>query len=913
MAGKKKDSDQGSLFPETNDLNEAKSSSPAKESQSSDKATGETTEESKNTDETSLTASTETPPGFEIHETVNPEENSTVIEIEAEPPIEEAPVDPTDIVEQALVAEEDKADELTLAYFASRSFLEYAISVVKGRALPEVSDGQKPVQRRILYAMKRMGLSYDSKQVKSARIVGDVLGKYHPHGDAAAYDAMVRMAQDFTLRYPLVDGQGNFGSADGDGAAHMRYTEARLSKYADLLLDELDAGSTTFVPNYDGAFKEPVLLPARLPFLLLNGSTGIAVGMATEIPSHNMKEVADAAVLLIKNPNATLDDILKVMPAPDFPGGGQITASPNEIREAYSTGYGSITMRARYKYEELARGQWQLVVNELPAKIGAQQVLSEIDTLTNPKPPSGKKTLTAKQQTEKALMLSFLDSVRDESDKNNPVRLVFEPKSKSVNRDEFLALLLSKTSLDTSVKFNSVAIGIDGKPRQKGIIEILSEWITFRIRTVTKRLETRLGILRDRIHVLEGRLLIILNIDDVIHLIREANDPKAELIKRYALTDEQAEDILELKLRQLANLDEIKLQKEINKLKNEEQNLTSILENESKLRKLLITEIKADAKKYGDERRTLVQEAENAIVAQKVIDEPMTVIISEKGFVRARSGHGADLSLISFKLGDSLQSAFECRSTDELVILSASGRAYSVPVSELPSGKGNGIHINSFIQLQPGDSPKGYFAGTSNTNLLIASSEGFGFVCTAEDLYSRSKVGKTFFTVGEGYETLPIRPFTPLHCWVAVLSNKGRLLTFGIEEVRALSKGGKGVELMLMDTAAGEKMVAARPITPNGVVVQGIGRGDKVQEKVIGPNLIESYRGRRRRKGAFVSASWQFTDLLQSKMDEKAEEKKAAVEAKINAPGLTPEEIKRLLEDGVDPSEKDDEDDPSLF
>ncbi len=805
-------------------------------------------------------------------------EGSTEQEIPTEKDV--SAVDPMTIIEEALVSEEESDEELTLAYFASRAYLEYAISVVKDRAIPDVSDGQKPVQRRILYAMKRMGLTYNSKQVKSARIVGDVLGKYHPHGDSAAYDAMVRMAQDFTLRYPLVDGQGNFGSADGDGAAHMRYTEARLSQYADLLLDELDQGSTVFKANYDGAFEEPELLPARLPFLLLNGASGIAVGLATEIPSHNMREVADAVVMLINKPNSTLDDVLQVMPAPDFPGGAQIISSQKEIRNAYETGYGTIKLRARYHFEELTKGNWQLVVTELPYKIGAQVVLSEIESLTNPKPAKGRSKPTAQQLKDKAFVLSMLDVVRDESDKINPVRLVFEPKTRAINRDEFLSMLLVKTSLETNCKFNTVAIGIDGKPCQKGLLDILAEWITFRLRTVTMRLETRLKGVLERTHLLEGRLIIILDIENVIRLVREAKDPKAQLMKTYSLTDEQAEDILELKLRQLASLDEIKLQKEVEKLKEEEQDIIAILNNENKLRKLVASEVKADAKKYGDERRTLVKEASSAVVEQKITDEPVTVIISEKGFLRARTGHNCDPASMNFKLGDSLKAAFECRTVDPLVVLSELGQVYTIPVSDLPGARGDGTHINSFIQLQPNDRPISYFAGSIDTKILLSSTEGMGLVCTVGNLLSRNKSGKTFFTVGEGFNPLPLRPFTALQCWLATLSNSGRLLVFNIEEVRSLPSGGKGVELMQL--MHGESLVATLPVTPNGFVVCGLGRGNKPQEQTIGPRLIEDYRAKRRRKGKSLNVKWKLVNLQPSKLDERIEDKKANAEVKSN-------------------------------
>ena len=529
-----------------------------------------------------------------------------------------APAQPrgSDIVEEALKHADTDCDELTLAYFASRAYLEYAISVVKGRALPDVCDGMKPVQRRILYAMKRLGLNPDVKTVKSARVVGEVLGKYHPHGDLAAYDAMVRLAQDFTMRYPLVQGQGNFGSADGDGAAAMRYTEVRLSKYADLLLGELDKGTVKFIPNYDGTHKEPVLLPARLPVLLLNGSSGIAVGMATEIPSHNLTEVGEAAIEVIRNPEITTDELLEIVKGPDFPGGAQVISSASDIKNVYRSGYGNLQVRATYHFEELSRGQWQLVFDSVPYKVSVMKVMSELEALTNPKAPQGKKSLTAKQQQDKQLIMNVMSGMRDESSAEAPVRLVIDPKSKSIDREELVSTILSKTSLETSCKFNLVVIGIDGKPRQKGLKDILSEWVSFRLRTVRARSQTSLNEAEARIHTLEGRLIVLVDIEEVIRIIRGADDPKKELITHFGLSDTQAEDILEIKLRQLASLDEVKLRKELEKLRNEAERLRGLLTDEKKLRREVTKEIRQDIDTYGDERRTLIEEAKGASIAK---------------------------------------------------------------------------------------------------------------------------------------------------------------------------------------------------------------------------------------------------------------------------------------------------------
>lgn len=777
-----------------------------------------------------------------------------------------APAQPrgSDIVEEALKHADTDCDELTLAYFASRAYLEYAISVVKGRALPDVCDGMKPVQRRILYAMKRLGLNPDVKTVKSARVVGEVLGKYHPHGDSAAYDAMVRLAQDFTMRYPLVQGQGNFGSADGDGAAAMRYTEVRLSKYADLLLGELDKGTVKFIPNYDGTHKEPVLLPARLPVLLLNGSSGIAVGMATEIPSHNLTEVGEAAIEVIRNPEITTDELLEIVKGPDFPGGAQVISSASDIKNVYRSGYGNLQVRATYHFEELSRGQWQLVFDSVPYKVSVMKVMSELEALTNPKAPQGKKSLTAKQQQDKQLIMNVMSGMRDESSAEAPVRLVIDPKSKSIDREELVSTILSKTSLETSCKFNLVVIGIDGKPRQKGLKDILSEWVSFRLRTVRARSQTSLNEAEARIHTLEGRLIVLVDIEEVIRIIRGTDDPKKELITHFGLSDTQAEDILEIKLRQLASLDEVKLRKELEKLRNEAERLRGLLTDEKKLRREVTKEIRQDIDTYGDERRTLIEEAKGASIAKQVIDEPVTVIVSEKGFLRSRQGHGFDARAMNFKLGDKYRCSVECRSVDNLYILSNTGRIYSIPVSSLPSARGEGTHVSAFVQFQDGDVPFDYICGAPDTVLLFTSDAAMGFFCKMSDLAVRQRGGKSFFIL-DGAKPLPVQVSTPLTGWIAALSSSGRLVVFTTDELRALSSGGKGTTIMALQDD--EKLVAAVPISPNGVVVVGKGRGGKIQELLVGPRSIEDYRTRRGRKGRFVEAKWEFLGLKPYKLE----------------------------------------------
>ena len=747
----------------------------------------------------------------------------------------------------------DGSDSLTLARFAQRAYLDYAISVVKGRALPDGADGQKPVQRRILFAMNEMGLVAGARPVKSARVVGDVLGRFHPHGDQAAYDAMVRMAQDFSLRYPLVDGQGNFGSRDGDGAAAMRYTEARLTPIARLLLDEIDEGTVDFMPNYDGSTQEPRLLPARLPFVLLNGASGIAVGMATEIPSHNLREVAAATLLLLGSPKASLDEVLAKLPAPDFPGGGQIISSRSDIRDIYTSGRGSLKVRARYEFEELARGQWQLVVTELPPSASAQRVLEEIEELTNPKVKAGKKALTAEQQQTKQLMLSVLDTVRDESGKDAAVRLVFEPRTSKVDRDEFVRTLLAQTSMETGAPINLVMIGRDGRPRCKPLNEILLEWIEFRVDTMRRRSQHRLQKVEDRIHILEGRQAVLLNIDKVIKLIRNSDEPKADLIKAFKLTERQAEDILEIRLRQLARLEGLKIEQELAELRKEEGGLRKLLGSDALLRKQVAREIEDDAKKYGDARRTLIEEAERAAVEVKVLDEPVTVIVSEKGFVRARSGHGHDPAQFGFKTGDALYEAYECRSVDQLIAIGSNGRVYSVPVAQLPSARGDGAPVSSMIELEAGTKLVSYVAGPPDAPLLLATSNGYGFAASLGDLVSRQKAGKQFITVEEGAE--PLRPqlvkaASDRH--IACLSAKGRVLVFDASEIKALAGGGRGVTLMDLDD--GEKLLAALPIS-SGAVLQATrgSAGKPVEVRLVGAQL-EAQRGHRARKGKLVDS-----------------------------------------------------------
>ena len=763
---------------------------------------------------------------------------------------------------EIILDEEESTDGLTLARYAERAYLDYAISTIRSRALPDVSDGQKPVQRRILFAMHEMGLGPAAKPVKSARVVGDVLGKYHPHGDSAAYDAMVRMAQDFSLRYPLVDGQGNFGSRDGDGAAAMRYTEARLTQYARLLLDEIDQGTVEFVPNYDGSATEPELLPARLPMILLNGASGIAVAMATEIPSHNLVEVAQAAIALIRDPKLSHEALMQIMPGPDFPGGGQIISSSADLAEAYRSGRGSIRVRARYHIEELARGQWQLVVDELPHGVSSQKVLEEVEELSNPKVRSGKKALTPEQLQAKSQILNVMDAVRDESGREAAVRLVFEPKTSRIEQALLVNTLLACTSLETSVSINLVMLGQDKRPRQKTLTEILQEWIDFRLHTVRRRSAHRLGKVEDRIHILEGRQLVLLNIDEVIRIIRESDEPKPALMQAFGLTERQAEDILEIRLRQLARLEAIRIEQELKELFDERKKLQGLLGSEATLKKAVIKEIEADIKTYGDDRRTLIEAAEKAAVEARQVEEPVTVIISAKGWVRSRQGHGHDARQFNFKTGDELAGAYEVKTTDQLHALASNGRVYSIPVAGLPSARGDGVPVTSFVELEAGSQILHAFAASADAGVLLATEKGFGLTCVAGDWQSRMKAGKHFLTLEEGDVPLPPVLFDASRTDANVVclsdgqggGDKGRVLAYPVSEVKTLHKGGRGVTLMGLEKK--EKLRQIIVAADTGLVVTGTGRMAKPQSRTMSTREIAANTGTRGRKGKQLDPRW---------------------------------------------------------
>ncbi|HSN19317.1 MAG TPA: DNA topoisomerase IV subunit A [Usitatibacter sp.] len=745
-------------------------------------------------------------------------------------------------------------DGPSLAEFASRAYLAYAMSVVKGRALPSVEDGQKPVQRRILFAMREMGNRHDAPFKKSARIVGDVIGKFHPHGDVAVYDAAVRMAQDFTLRYPLIEGQGNFGSRDGDSPAAMRYTEVRLTEFAEhVLLSELDRGTVDYADNYDGSAQEPKVLPARLPVMLLNGASGIAVGMATEIPPHNLREVAEACALTLEA-GEDAKAVVRGIKGPDFPGGGQIISSREEIKRAYETGRGSVRVRARWSVEKLARGQYRVAVQQLPPNTSAARVLAEIDELVNPKPKAGKKSLTPDQLSLKNATLALLESQRDDSDGEHPVRIVFEPRTSKVEPDELMQFLLAHTSMEANVPLNLVAIGGDGRPRSMSLAEVIADWSRFRLAVLERRLRHRADEVADRIHILDGRMIAFLHIDQVIKVIRNADEPKPELMKRFELSERQAEDILEIRLRQLARLEGIRIEKELAELKKEAASLKKLLGSPAERRKLAAKEVREDAEKFGDARRTVIEEAERITLSmvETVADEPVTVILSRNGFLRTRSGHGIDRAALGWKEGDAELAIRETRTVHPVILFGANGRVFTVRPTEIPGGKGDGVPVSSLADTQ-GTPIVGMIAGPAEIAVLMGTSAGNVLRAKVEGLVTRLRAGKQFVSLDEGEAVLGPSAIPPEAKEVAALSGEGRLLVFPLEEAKELAGGGKGV--MAIRLHEGEKMLGVAPVAGE-LRIRAVGRGDKRTTLTVNAASLEHYRGNRARSGRVLQASF---------------------------------------------------------
>jgi topoisomerase-4 subunit A len=748
---------------------------------------------------------------------------------------------------------------------ASQAYLSYAVSTVKSRALPEVADGLKPVQRRILYAMSVAGTQ---GYAKCARFVGDVLGKYHPHGDSSTYEAMVHLAQPFSMRYPLIDGQGNFGSRDGDSAAAYRYTEARLSRYAELMLEEIDEGTVSFQKNYDGKDTEPVLLPARMPFGLLNGSFGIPVGFSTRIPPHNMREVAEAAIAVIRNPKVTAAEIVQLLPGPDFPGGGQIISRPEELLSAYETGRGSITMRARWTVENLARGQWQIVITELPHTTSARQVQEEIQALVEPKPSTGRKDVSPEQKRTRQFILDLVEAVRDESDRKSKLRLVVEPRSSRQSVEETINALLVHTSLETKIPINMTWIGLDGLPDQKGIVEILREWTDFRIVTVRRRTEFRLQKCEDRLHIVEGRILAFAHIDEIIRIIRASEDvpaARAALMARWQFSERQAQDICDLRLGQLTRLDGIKLTEESKKLQNERDEYNRILGSDRVLRNLVIKELGDDAKKYGDDRRTTIESAERATIERSVVEEPVTVILSKRGWIRARNGHGIDMNAVSFKDGDERFLHIECRTTDQVVLLGQSGKTYTVAVASLPTGRGDGVPVNTLIGSDR-DEIRWIGSGRPQTLYLLTTTAGNGFLCRLGDMVTRIKAGKEFMTVPDGAVVRPAQavwdteapPKWADKAMLAALSSDSRLLLFALSDVPTRANGGVGVQLIALPDGA--TLAAAAVCDGKSVVLAGERRG-KIVEEVLQGELLAQHVGKRAQRGRMIDVRFKVSHL----------------------------------------------------
>ncbi len=755
-------------------------------------------------------------------------------------------------------------DFIDMAAFAERSYLTYAMSVVRGRAIPNVEDGQKPVQRRILYAMNELGLKSGVQHSKSARIVGEVLGKFHPHGDASTYEALVRMAQDFSLRYPLIDGQGNFGTQDGDPAAAYRYTEARLTPLAELLLSEIDQDTVDFIPNYDGRLQEPKLLPARLPMLLLNGASGVGVGMACELPPHNMREVADAAVQMLEKPDTSPKVLMRTIKGPDFPGGGQIISSRAEIVEAYASGRASLRARARWKVENLARGQWQVIVYELPPTTSVKRVMEEIESLTNPRSKEKGGKVSAAQANLKQVVLGALEKVNDESDKDNKLRLVLEPRSSRQDPDEFMRFMLTHTSLEENFPINLVALGLDGRPVRKNIAELVGEWVQFRVATVTRRVKYRLTQVEKRIHILEGRIVVLLNIEKVIKVIRNSDEPKPDLMKQFKLTEAQAEDILEIRLRQLARLEGIKIETELKGLKGERKGLKGLLGSQAEMKKQVAEEIRADARTYGDARRTQLEEADRAVFERQVVDEPLTVIVSRNGWVRARTGHGLDLGDVNYKTGDGPYAVFETRSIHNICMIDSTGRSFSVEAVELPGGRGDGQALTSFIELAPGARLAHVVDAQPGKKYLVANSGGTGFIVKSEDLLTRVKAGKTFMTLEEGEE--PIRPALvpndpPANksLLAAVFSENGRMLLFPVDELKEMARG-RGITLMGLDDQ--EKLVAVGFADSKSVTVAGTSRSGKEKTVKVSGSDLQKHILHRARKGCLLPGKLKPTGVV---------------------------------------------------
>jgi topoisomerase-4 subunit A len=729
-------------------------------------------------------------------------------------------------------------ERIPMAAFTEKAYLDYSMYVILDRALPHIGDGLKPVQRRIVYAMSDLGLSAASKPKKAARTVGDVLGKFHPHGDTACYEAMVHMAQPFTYRYPLVDGHGNWGSQDDPKSfAAMRYTEARLTRYAQVLLDELGHGTVDWVPNFDGTLTEPALLPAQLPNLLLNGVSGIAVGMSTDVPPHNLREVATALIRLLDQPKTTPAQLLKHIKGPDFPSGGELVSSRNDIAQLYKTGTGSLRLRASYEIENS-----EIVIKELPYQTSGARVLEQI----------------ASQM--RAKKLPMIEDLRDESDHESPTRLVLSPRGKQVDFDALMGHLFATTDLERSVRVNCNVIGLDGRPRVYALKELLEQWLDFRKATVRRRLQHRLDRVTRRLEVLEGLLVAYLNIDAVIKIIRNEDEPKPVLMKRFKLTDVQAEAILELKLRHLAKLEEIKIKGEQKELAAEQADIKRTLRSKERLKQLIKDELMTLSKTHGDERRTRVVErapAQAIAESELVTADPVTVVLSERGWVRAAKGHDVDVEALSYRAGDAYLATALGRSNQSCVFIDSTGRAYTVAAHTLPSARGQGEPLSSHFNPPDGSSFCAVLIGAPEERWVVASSAGFGFIVRLKDLHSRNKAGKAALRVPEGATVVPAAPVGGDAAWIAAASSDGRLLVFALEELPELARG-KGNKIIGLPPKGAAALAAVCALGAEQSLMVQSGR----RQMTLKPRDLEHYAASRGRRGMALPRGWRKVDRL---------------------------------------------------
>ncbi|MDC2826539.1 DNA topoisomerase IV subunit A [Rodentibacter pneumotropicus] len=721
-------------------------------------------------------------------------------------------------------------EQMPLRTFTESAYLNYSMYVIMDRALPFIGDGLKPVQRRIVYAMSELGLNATAKYKKSARTVGDVLGKFHPHGDSACYEAMVLMAQPFSYRYPLVDGQGNWGAPDDPKSfAAMRYTESRLSKISEILLSELGQGTVDYQPNFDGTLEEPQYLPARLPHILLNGTTGIAVGMATDIPPHNINEIADATVLLLDNPKASLDDLLNIVQGPDFPTEAEIISPKAEIRKIYEQGRGSIKMRATWKKEE-----GEIIISALPHQSSPSKIIAQI----------------ADQMTAKKLPM--VEDIRDEADHENPIRIVIVPRSNRVDIDALMAHLFATTDLEKSYRVNMNMIGLNHKPAVKGLLQILNEWLNFRRTTVTRRLQYRLDKVLSRLHVLEGLMIAFLNIDEVIEIIRHEDDPKAELMTRFNLSDEQADAILNLRLRHLAKLEEHQLRAEQDELEKERSNLETILGSERRLNTLIKKEIQEDAKKYASPRMSQLVEREEAKViseSEMTPAEPVTVILSEMGWVRCAKGHDIDPKALSYKAGDGYRTHACGKSNQAAVFIDSTGRSYAVDPLTLPSARSQGEPLTGKLTLPAGATVEHVIMEPEQQELLMSSDAGYGFICKVEDLIARNKAGKALISLPENAKVLAPKILSDSTALLVALTSVGRMLIFPVQDLPVLSKG-KGNKIVSISAAnakdRSELLVKLLLISDQASLEFHSGK----RKVTLKPEDLQKFRAERGRKGS---------------------------------------------------------------